>query len=372
MNKEIEYIQNMIIQGNDKFVPKKIPFLSLESKLYFVKNGNFIDILENDSSLEVKLALINQGHNLYHFCDDKDWRVRLEVLKVHGRKYNDHFYFEDEHPEVQKQFLENGVDINDYLDPENETIVQYAIEKYGHDWAYENDLLNNIENFSVNMQKILFDMGEIKKVSEILNNKELTLYAIPHITKGKIEKIFEETNDPDIIKSCIENSLVIQNFSHHDKISIFLTSLKNRLWAIEKNLFLEVMLKKENYDTCKETFKCLIRNNYLNYEYDLEKNKKVSDLIPKFFNSDIAIMIAERNQEYLMENKIFYNDRIISAIINNVTCLELVAFLMKKTRDVNIISTLNQRKKKLLDIDNQNGIISIHNNSQKNELIKQL
>lgn len=343
----------------------------METKLYFVNNGNFIEELKNDNAFQVKLALIEQGLFLSQFCSD-DWRVCFKLLQIHGKKYNEYFYFDDEHPEIQRQLLENGEDIEDNLDSDNEVVVQFALDKYGYDWAYENDLFDDEEEFSVNIKKELFKIGHIKKISDILDNKELTLFAIPHLSKEKIEKIFEETNDPDIIKSCIENSVVIQNFTHHDKISTFLTSLTNRIWSIQNNFFLEVILKKEQYDNCKATFKTLIINNYLNFQYNKENGKCVYNLLPKFFDIDTATLIAYHNQEYLMENKLFYNDKIIAAIINKITCLEVIDYIMNKTRDVNLISQLVVRKKTLKLIKDNNKIISIENRITQNKLIKQL
>jgi hypothetical protein len=369
MNKEVQDICNLIAQKKIREAEDRIVYCSLESRIYFAKNAMFVDLLKSDPSYKVKIELIENGCFLQHFCNDEDWRVKLSVLKIHGKAFNENFDFGYEHPKVMEQMLKNGLEFEDYFDSNNDVIVEYVINHKGYNYAYDNDLIEDIDDASIEIKKILIKKGKSIKTKLIAESKELSLFSIPLLKKDVINNIFEMTNDNDIIKSCIEHSGDIQKYKNHDKIQTFVNNFENRSWAIEKGIYLDIILRKEQYYNCKETIKSLIKNNFLNYTINLDKGIKVYDLINLHLNIEIAILIAEYKPDFLLKYSGFYNDHIINGLYSNVYNIEVVDFLMTQTNNIELNQKLNNRKKYLLDLDTKN---IIDNYQTKNKLLKQL
>ena len=114
--------------------------------------------------------------------------------------------------------------------------------------------------------------GLIVGIKKLMENKESILEIIPKLSSANIEKIFNDSLDNEVLKKCIEHADSIRNFYHHDKLNIFLNNPENRVWSIDRGLYIKNILEK--YKNCKDTICALIKNNYLHYIYNNKTNSQ--------------------------------------------------------------------------------------------------
>lgn len=371
MNEIIEKIQRLYCNGERDLALKLLYASPLEVKLHFIKSGSFLyNIKENNSSFEIKKALINEGFEVEDFVEDSDWRVRFEVLKIHGSQFHHLFNFEDEHYQNQIQMLKNGYDIRDvFLSDPHTDIILYVLENYGCEFAEEHGYIEDFDSLENRIKLTLINNGKKISINQLFGSRELILQIIPKLNNANIEKIFNKSLDNEILKKCIEHADYIQGFYHHDKLNIFLNNSQNRVWSIDRGLYIKNILEK--HKNCKDSICALIKNNYLNYIYDEEKDKTVMDLIFPIFDSNIADALLSVNQKILINDNLNYNDIIIKNIYSKITSIPLIDYLKQKTNCLKILSELNLRKDYLLKVKNNidNTVIKF---DLKNKLIKNI
>ena len=370
MNEIISKIQNYCSSGHIHLALELLYSSSLEVKLYFIKSGSFLsDIKLNCPSFCVKKALIEEGFSIEDFIEDKDWRVRFEILKIYGSQFHDLFDFEIEHFENQIQMLKNGFDITDaYINNPHPDLLIYVIENYGYDFAEEICFIEDIDSLPNKVKVFLIDKGKKTSIDKLIESKESILKIIPKLDEEDISKIFNTSLDNDILKKCIEYSYMIRNLHNHSKLNIFLKNVDNRIWAINKKLYIKNILNK--YKNCKKTLIALIKNNYTFYHYD--GNKTVHELLYHFFDSEIAnALLFYVNQKVLIDTNLKYNNIIINDLIPAITNIQLIDYLKEKTDCLKLLSSLNLRKDYLLKVKNNINNTSLNLN-HKNKIIKNI
>lgn len=343
MNEIINKIQDNYSNGHENSALKILFSSSLEVKLHLIKSGSFLSYLaSNNPSFSVKKALIEEGFSIKEFIEDKDWRIRFEILKIYGSQFHDSFDFETEHFENQIQMLKNGFDITEAcIYNSHPDLFLYIIENYGYDFAKENDFIEDIDYLPNKVKVFLINNGKKVSINKLIESKESILEIIPKLNEEDILKIFKTSLDDDILKNCIEYSHNIKNLHNHSKIDIFLKNVDNRIWAINKKLYIKNILDK--YKDCKKTLIALIKNNYTFYHYD--KNKAVIDLLYRFFDSNIANeLLFYVNQTILINTNFKYNNIIIKDLIPNITNIQFIDYLKQKTDCLKLLSSLNLRK----------------------------
>lgn len=371
MNKIIERIQHYYSTGHRSNALNLLYSSSLEVKLHFIRSGAFLyEIQSNSPSFKIKKALIEEGFALEEFVEDEDWRVRFQVLKIHGSQYHDSFDFEEENYNNQIQMLKDGFDITDTfianLHPE---LLLYIVKNYGYDFAYEHDYIDDIEDLPHKVKIALINSGKKISTKKLMENKESILEIIPKLSSANIEKIFNDSLDNEVLKKCIEHADSIRTFYHHDKLNIFLNNPENRVWSIDRGLYIKNILEK--HKSCKDTICALIKNNYLYYVYNEEQNKTVLELIYPIFDGKIANALISVNQKLLLNKNFMYNDTIIKDIYSNITSISLLDHLKQHTVCLKILSELSLRKDYLLKVQNNidNTVIKFE---LKNDFIKNI
>ena len=371
MNEIIDKIQYHYYNGNTNKALDLLYASPLEVKLYFIKAGSFLyNIYDNCPSFQIKKALIEEGFLVKEFVKDEDWRVRFQVLKIHGSQYHDSFHFEEENYNNQIQMLKDGFNITDtFIQNFHPELLFYIIENYGYDFAYENDYIVDLEDLPHKVKIALINSGRKISTKKLMENKESILEIIPKLSSANIEKIFNDSLDNEVLKKCIEHADSIRNFYHHDKLNIFLNNPENRVWSIDRGLYIKNILEK--YKNCKDTICALIKNNYLHYIYNNKTNYSVMDLIYPIFDGKIANALISVNQKILLNKNFVYNDTIIKDIYSNITNIPLLDHLKQNTVCLKLLSELSLRKDYLLKVQNNidNTVVKFE---LKNDFIKNI
>jgi hypothetical protein len=288
----LELIMDLIDIEKSEDREKIIKFSSLKQRLFWAKEGHFLDILHKDNSYLVRKEVAETGSYLEELKVDNAHEVRLAVLKKTSVEFMDFKKLSSENINIIKQVFQLGVCPLSLDYSSNWQIKLELLKARGFSFCKENNLIDKIKDEHIEVQKELLRMGIHFNKSDLKG--ELATLFIEIKDQASVSELFGNTDDENLLRLAILNNYKINDTSGK-RVSKIFEEINFSLKCIEKGLYLELILSLLHKE--EEILCAFLRKKYYDIGFYGSNNRKQT-----------VMVIAKDKMSYKKAKIIYDND----------------------------------------------------------------